>query len=222
MRLSVKILIAALLVVLAFGLARRQGWLSRSPPMTPGEVPTAGSPAIEPINPIRPPPPPSPAPAAARLLPDNPALAPNTSVPPPPMERIQWEQGIENVLMAEFDTAQKAQKLLELYATLPAGGQVEAAQHLANLMPHTNFAGVAQIITNVLTSPDVIDVLAADLLNRPNKLKLPLLLEVARMPGHPWRNEAKQMVELYVQKDYGDDWGAWTHAVQKWLEENPE
>jgi hypothetical protein len=222
MRLSVKILVGFALVVLAFGLARRLGWLSGNRPASPAVV--QETPVSTPDTPpaIHPPVQAVPATDAAPAFADNPALVPTTPIPPPPMERIRWEQAIDDVLTAESDSAQKAQKLLDLYPTLPESGQVEAAQHLANLIPDTNFTAAAHILTNVLTSPDVIDVLVGDLLNRPDKLKLPLMLAVARTPGHPWRAEAKQMLEIYVEKDWGDDWAAWSEAVQTWLKDHAE
>lgn len=143
-------------------------------------------------------------------------------VPAAVWEQVRADQKIDEVLISDADSAEKAQKLLEALPTLPPASQVEAAQHLANLMPNTNYTALTQWITNALTPPDVSEVLTADLLNRPNSLKLPLLLQVARTAGHPWRGEAKSVLELYVQQDFGDDWGAWNQAVQDWLKENPD
>ena len=216
MRVAARILIGVMLVVLGFVLARRLGLLSGArpvaPPVAPETVATPPLPAPATQSLAQTPVSPSPAPPAERPPP----------VPPPPLERIQWEQSIDDVLMADADAPRKARQLLELYPTMPEAAQAEVAQHLANLLPDTNFTAVAHLLTNALTPQGVVDVLVGDLLNRPNKVKLPLMLDVARAAGHPWRAEAKQMLEMYVERDFGEDWAAWDQAVQAWLKENPD
>ena len=44
---------------------------------------------------------------------------------------------------------------------------------------------------------DILDVLLEDVLNRPNTIKLPMLLEVARDPQNPKSAEAKDVLELF-------------------------
>jgi len=221
MRVAARVLIGLTLVVLSFALARRLGWLSGPRPVAPAAAPetVAAPPQSAPESPplVQAPVPPAPVSPA-----ENPLLVQPPLVPPPPLERIQWEQSIDDVLMADDDAPEKAQKLLEVYPTLPEAGQVEAVQHLANLLPDTNFTAVTHLLTNALTPQGVLDVLVGDLLNRPNKVKLPLMLDVARTAGHPWRAEAKQMLQMYVERDFGDDWLAWDQAVQTWLKENPD
>ena len=58
--------------------------------------------------------------------------------------------------------------------------------------------------------------------NRPNTLKLPLLLEVARDAQHPKAGEAKGLLALYLEADYGQDWNQWQSKIEDWLKENPE
>src|SRR6185503_9478614 len=98
---------------------------------------------------------------------------------------------------------QKAKKILEMFPKLPEEGQEEAAEHLANLLPDDHYDAARQLLTNVKTSELVLDALMSDLLNRPNALKLPVLLEMARAPEHPRGEEAKEFLELYLEKDYG-------------------
>jgi len=71
-------------------------------------------------------------------------------------------------------------------------------------------------------SEAVLDVLLADALNRPNSLKLPLLLEVARQPDHPKAGEAKDLLELFLEEDHGKDWGQWQAKLEQWLKDNPD
>jgi hypothetical protein len=60
-----------------------------------------------------------------------------------------------------------------------------------------------------------------DVLNRPNQVKLTTLLDVARTPDHR-SGGAKDVLEVFVDEDYGQNWVAWQSAIQKWLKENPD
>jgi hypothetical protein len=109
-----------------------------------------------------------------------------------------------------------------MFPRLPEDGQVEAAQHLSNLTPDEQFASLANILTNAAMPEAVLDVMMTDVLNRPNQLKLEALLDVARTPNHPKAEEARDVLEVFVDENYGDNWAAWKSAVDKWLKENPD
>ena len=214
-------------LALLFG-GRYLGWFgngSQSTPKVPkvpgpmsGEtpVPVTGVPSIKPSNP-------------------QPAVSGSSSkigsrgsplVPPPaaPVTTVvtDWEQRIDEVLTGQEDENQKAKRLLELLPSLPEDGQVEAAQHLSNLLPDEDYSSLSPTLTNAVTPEAVLDVLMTDVLNRPNPLKLGTLLEVARTPNHPKAEEARDVLEVYVDENFGADWIAWDTAVKKWLKENPD
>jgi hypothetical protein len=184
------------------------------------ETPSASTvvPAIDP-TPLDP----TPAPAARILNTNNRAVP---AISPPAVAAAatitDWEERIDDVLTGPEDENLKAKRLLELFPKLPEDGQVEAAQHLSNLLPDEEYSSLARTLTNAVTSEAVLDVLMTDVLNRPNPLKLGTLLEVAKTPNHPKAEEARDVLEVYVDEDFGADWNAWDAAVQKWLKENPE
>jgi hypothetical protein len=61
-----------------------------------------------------------------------------------------------------------------------------------------------------------------DLLNRRNTLKLPMLLAIASNTDHPLAGQAKDMLELFLQTDYGTNWNQWSDAVTTWLQQNSQ
>ena len=83
-------------------------------------------------------------------------------------------------------------------------------------------APLGKLLTDSKLPEEVLDVLIVDVLNRPNSLKLPLLLEVARDTQHPKAAEAKDLLELYLEEDYGSDWNKWQAKMEQWLKENPD
>jgi hypothetical protein len=133
-----------------------------------------------------------------------------------------WEDKLETILAAEGDDRDKARQMLQMFARLPEDGQVEVAQHLSNLVADEDYAQLKKLLVDAKLPEEVLDVLIADILNRPNSVKLPTLLEVARNDQHPKAGEAKDLLELYLEEDYGQDWNKWQSKTEQWLKDNPD
>jgi len=144
------------------------------------------------------------------------------AVPDAATEMADWNDKLDNILGSNEDEAKKAEQLLAMWSTLPEDGQVETMQHITNLLPDEKFSQIAQTLTNTHTVEAVMDIIMGDALNRPNSIKLPSLLEVARIPGHPKAEEALDILEVFVDHNYGTDWAQWDKAVKDWLKENPD
>jgi hypothetical protein len=226
-RPGVLIVVVAVLALLFGG--RYLGWFGTGTTSHSNERPTPSSRSIETpgastVVPAIDPTPLDPTPASgARIVNTS-----NRAAAIPPLATVaaatitDWEERIDDVLTGPEDENLKAKRLLELFPKLPEDGQVEAAQHLSNLLPDEEYSSLARTLTNAVTPEAVLDVLMTDVLNRPNPLKLGTLLEVAKTPNHPKAEEARDVLEVYVDEDFGADWNAWDAAVQKWLKENPE
>jgi hypothetical protein len=154
-----------------------------------------------------------------------------TTTPAPPVETgviTDWEQRIDDVLTGQDEEAAKARRLLEIFPRLPEDGQVEAAQHISNLLPDEQFAEIAKLLADPKTPEGVLDVLMTDVLNRPNKLKLDSLFDVARTPNHPKAEEARDVLEVFLDDVDWDavkasgNWDPVKAEKDKWLKENPD
>jgi hypothetical protein len=133
-----------------------------------------------------------------------------------------WEDRVDQILGDDSEVEEKARKMLELFPHFPEAGQVETAQHISNLLADEDYRKFGSYLTNPKTPVSVQDVILADVLNRPNEIKLPLLLETARNSENAKAAEAKEMLELYLEDDYGTDWKKWEQEMEKWLKENPD
>ena len=133
-----------------------------------------------------------------------------------------WEQKIDDALASGKDEAETAKTILGMFPKMPPEGQISAAQHIVNLLADEDFGSFAGNLTNSAVSTDVHEIIFADLLNRPNKIKLPMLLEVARNGKPEQVTEAKDFLEVFVGEDFGTDWNLWQAKVQEWLKENPD
>lgn len=201
------------------------GWLAskRSAPAPlpipgPAEVPTAMAP-VEPAprgfpvtNRIRPP-----TKRAAANLPGAAATVASGNV------LTNWEDTIDEILGSQEEDSFKARQMLQIFPRLPTtDAQVEVAQHISNLTPDEEFTNLAQYATNSALPDDVLEVFLDDVLNRPNSVKLPTLLDIASNGQHPKAADAKELLELFLEEDYGTDWAKWRTKMQEWLQENPD
>ena len=133
-----------------------------------------------------------------------------------------WEVKVDEILEATTPDQDKARQMLEIFPQLPPDGQEDVARHLSNLLPDEDYGLLRKYLTNPDLPENVLDALLDDALNRPNSLKLPALLEVARNPQNPKAAEAKDFLELFLEQDYGTDWAAWQARMEQWLKENPD
>jgi hypothetical protein len=133
-----------------------------------------------------------------------------------------WQTKVGEALSPGVSTTDQAKNLLTLFPTLPPAGQFETAHHISNLLPDDAYAAWAGYLTNTAASAEAQRVIYADLLHRPNSIKLPLLLALARNPSTANSAGAAQLLRATFREDFGSDWNAWQSRIQAWLKENPD
>ncbi len=170
-----------------------------------GAVPTDAEPA-----------PPDSAPVAA--VGDRGHSASN-SAPAMPLPPLPWDMRRDALLRSEAPTAEKADRLLAMLPELAPAEQEEAAKHLVNLLADDRFASAGAWLTNAQAPAAVQGLLMADLMNRPDKVRLPLYLLIAQTPDHPHAAEARYLLTVHLPDDHGTNWPAWEAAVQLRLQE---
>ncbi len=226
------VILAVAAVIGGLVAGRMLGWFGDGKKATDSEVAAApaapvesGGQATAPVATARP------VPSPGRVVP---APTPTITTPPvvvttPPIEPLapgdmvaDWSQKLDDILGSADDEAKKADLLLAMWKRLPEDGQVETMQHISNLLPDEKFSALIPAFTNAATPEAVLDIIMTDALNRPNGMKLPALLEVARTPNHPKAEESRDILEVFVDHNYGEDWPKWEKAVQDWLKENPD
>lgn len=223
------VILAVAAVIGGLVAGRMLGWFGGGKKATDSEVAAApvesGGPATAPVATARP------VPSPGRVVPaPTPAITtPPVVVTTPPIEPVapgdmvaDWSEKLDDILGSADDEAKKADLLLAMWKRLPEDGQVETMQHISNLLPDEKFSALIPAFTNAATPEAVLDIIMTDALNRPNGMKLPALLEVARTPNHPKAEESRDILEVFVDHNYGEDWPKWEKAVQDWLKENPD
>jgi hypothetical protein len=132
------------------------------------------------------------------------------------------ERRIDQVLRAytvnpSSDHSATAQTLINLLPTLTKPGQINAARHIANLLPDDDYQRVMPVWRNARSDRDVVEILGADLVNRDPKIMLPAMLEAVRQPSHPFHERGRQTLQLFLDADYGNDYAKWEEALRRHL-----
>lgn len=150
-----------------------------------------------------------------------------TTPVPAPAAMTEDDRKIDEILRlypgnTDADHTNTAQALINLLPALTKDGQVECAQHISNLISDEEFKRVLPIWRNPSFNPDVIEVFATDLMNREHKIMLPAMLDAVRMPTHPYNEEAKTTLQVFLDEDYGNDVGKWEKAMKDFLKKEAE
>jgi hypothetical protein len=180
-------------------------------PLAPSGTPVAVSatPAPEKMAPI------TGTPIAKGAHPTPSVAAGKPAATPPPL--ADWEIKIDQVLRANANETETAQMLINLLPTLPMEGQTEAAQHIANLIVDKDYGKIMPLLKNASLPQEVQDVFVTDLMNREDPVKLPALLEVAKIPNHPYHEEALTDLQIFLDQDNGNNWAKWDSATKEYL-----
>jgi len=129
---------------------------------------------------------------------------------------------MSEVLGSSASSSTKAQPLVTVFPQLPAAAQPGTAHHIVNLLPDSAYPSFATQLTNANASAEVRAVIYADLLHRPNALKLPWLLAMARSPGVAQATEAAALLQATLREDHGTNRDAWSERIGVSLQAHPE
>ena len=140
----------------------------------------------------------------------------------PAIAVTNWSVQLGAVLSSGSSSTNQAITLLAMFPNLPAEGQVEAVQHATRLLPGEYFGALGAQMTNAAVAPAVRRAIFADLLARPNALKLPWLVELARVPMEGQSDEALFLLKSQLREDHGTNWPLWRERAAVWLSLHPD
>ena len=206
----------AILAVIVVAICVGAMWFLNSTPTTPLVVTPPATPA--PVTPELARPIPRETPKIATRTESTPVRPTERPQPPAAKPMADWEIKIDQILQRNADESQTAQMLISLLPTLPPEGQEEAAQHISNLILDKDYNKVAALVKNPGLPEDVLDVFVTDLMNREDEVKLPILLDIAKIPNHPHHEEAATDLQIFLDEDYGKDWAKWDQAMKSYLQ----
>jgi hypothetical protein len=127
---------------------------------------------------------------------------------------LPYESAMLSIMRAPVPESVKAQALFDLLPQVPEESMAHTAEEAAKWLRDRDYARIARPwIVNAKTHGAVLGALFADLMERPDAVALPTLVEIAKNPEHPFAPSAHDNLTLLVGHDFGVDWPAWDQAV---------
>lgn len=130
--------------------------------------------------------------------------------------KLFWEQQIETLERApQLGDAEKARQILALLPSLPEESFELATESAVRLLRDAEYAAAKALLLNPRSHGRVLSVLFADLLGRRDGVVLPALIAIAKTPGHPLEQAARDNLELLLGKNVGGNWSQWEQAAER-------
>jgi hypothetical protein len=139
---------------------------------------------------------------------------PSQGVSDPRPANDAWAEAIDTALRDNTDLTAKSRRLLDLLPHLPPALQAEAAQHLVNFATDAAPATVVEPLLDPKTDPSAHGVLLLGLLQRADRIRLPVLLQIARNPDHAKCADALQYLHFLLESDDPADSAAWETRIE--------
>jgi len=141
-------------------------------------------------------------------------------------KKPDWEQDIIKLAgRLDLTDDHKAVALLNKAYTLPdEPAKVVAVEQATRLMSDNQFKQLKPQLMglNDSGSEDMQETILRDILTRAENVRMPALVDLLRRPPYPGQQEIREILEAYVDVDYGRDIPKWDAAVRKWLIDNDE
>lgn len=124
---------------------------------------------------------------------------------PPPVKILdpsQWEARIDELLSNRNITPRAASR--ELFAMAgdskgPGQLRIDAAEHGFNLLDDENYLEDAlALATNPRLPEEIYEILFADLHNRDESVSVPVAERIAKTPGHPLAEDARDFADFFM------------------------
>ncbi len=127
-------------------------------------------------------------------------------------------------LVMELGTSDsdKVKRLLAMMPQLPPAPKLVALEHAAQLITDDDYIKLRPQLLRLADTDELREVVMLDVLTRDDTIKMPGLVELMKLPHDPMKTEAREVLEAYLEKDYGDDPKQWDLAVRQWLAENAD
>lgn len=138
---------------------------------------------------------------------------PNKPAPYPP-----WLEKLDSIVTSDNPSDEnKVEQMAALMPGLPMEAKLEYARQMTVMLDDTNYTPVKKILLDPTTPTNVFDVIFNEFVTRGNALKLPVYVEMLKIPNHTYHARARQVLQAYLRMDYGDDPAKWEEPVNEYL-----
>lgn len=132
--------------------------------------------------------------------------------------RSATESYVLNIVRADVPDAQKVEDLLRIAPELPGDAQRLAVEEAVELIPDTTYLHYRERLFQLAYSEELRAAIIDDALTRGEEVRLPTLVEMMRLSiSESERTEIREVLEAYLDADYGPDPKHWEAPVRRWV-----
>lgn len=122
----------------------------------------------------------------------------------------------------QLPDAEKVERFLQLFPGLPEDGKKIALDYATQLITDDDYPRQRSRLLQLAHSDELREVVMLDMLTRDDSIKMLSLVELMKTPSQVTRAEAREILEAFLEKDYGDDPKQWDVPVRQWIAENQD
>lgn len=119
---------------------------------------------------------------------------------------------------ADLPPLQKAQRLLDTTDHLSGKAALEACDFALLCLDDERYEPAFEKLSAEHVSLEIKGAIMADLMERSDFLRLPLLVQLASQTAHPFSEDARVELVTVLGDDYGSNWLGWSDGVAVHLE----
>ena len=117
---------------------------------------------------------------------------------------------------------EKVERLLTMVSELSGNGKKIAMDYATQLITDEDYLRQRPRLLRLANSDELREVVMLDMLTRDDGIKMPSLVELLSAPSETTRSEAREILALFLEQDYGTDPKKWHEPLMKWLAENED
>jgi len=129
-------------------------------------------------------------------------------------ETLVVEGMIHEITSSPRTPREKAEDLLAMFPRLESDDQRKVALAAFRQAGDADYDVIQPHLFNATLDPQVLNTFMSDMLKRKSSIRLPTLLELARVDGHPLQQESGAMLRALLNTDQGTNWTRWERVVE--------
>jgi hypothetical protein len=122
----------------------------------------------------------------------------------------------------QLPDAEKVERFLGLIPSLSDKGKKIALDYATQLITDQDYLRQRPRLLRLAITDDLREVVMLDILTRDDGIKMPSLVELMKSPSEITRHEAREILEAFLDRDYGTDPHQWDAPVRQWVAENQD
>ena len=120
----------------------------------------------------------------------------------------------------QLPDSEKVERFLQMFPGLPEDGKKIALDYATQLITDDDYPRQRPRLIRMAHSDELREVVMLDMLTRDDSIKMLSLVELMKTPSQVTRGEAREILEAFLERDYGDDPTQWDAPVRQWIAEN--